>query len=121
MTKAIIKVCSREAFFDSIHERVAKLEKQERPEPADFNLSFTSARDMHTRLSPARMDLLRTLKKMGPSNVRALAAEAGRNYSNVHTDVDELLELGLMERMDDGTVCVPFESIDISVLLEHAA
>ena len=51
----------------------------------------------------------------------ALAAEAARNYSNVHTDVDALLELGLIERLDDGRVQVPFDAIEIRVLAAAAA
>lgn len=119
MTRAIIKVCSHEAFFDSLETRIDKLQMD--APPGDYQLSFESAREMHNRLSPARMDLLRTLKKMGASNVRTLAAEAGRNYSNVHTDVEELLELGLMQRTDDGRVWVPFDAIEIRVLAAEAA
>jgi predicted transcriptional regulator len=38
----------------------------------------------------------------------ALAKVAGRNYSNVHTDVVRLL--GLVER-EDGMVFVPFDAM----------
>ena len=118
MTKAIIEVSSRSESFAQAR---AQLAAGPQPDGCDYRLSFTSARDMHARLSPARMDLLRTLKGMGASNVRALAAEAARNYSNVHTDVDALLELGLIERLDDGRVQVPFDAIEIRVLAAAAA
>jgi len=63
--------------------------------------------------SPARLDLLDTLRREGPCSVYALAKAAERNYSNVHTDVSRLEELGLVEREEDGTVSVPFESVEI--------
>lgn len=118
MTKAIIEVSTRDEFFAAAR---AQLAAGTQPGGCDYRLSFTSARDMHGRLSPARLDLLRTLKKRGACNVRTLAAAAERNYSNVHADVEALLELGLMERLDDGTVRVPFDAIEIRVLLEQAA
>ena len=42
-----------------------------------------------------------------------LAKTAERNYSNVHTDVARLEELGLIERTEDGNVSVPFEAVEI--------
>jgi predicted transcriptional regulator len=44
-----------------------------------------------------------------------------RNYSNVHTDVTRLEELGLIERTDDGLVSVPHESVEIVLPLAQAA
>jgi predicted transcriptional regulator len=41
----------------------------------------------------------------------ALAKVAGRNYSNVHTDVVRLLELGLVERGEPGMIFVPFDAM----------
>lgn len=46
---------------------------------------------------------------------------AWRNYSNVHTDVARLLELGLIERKDDGSITVPFERIEVRLPLADAA
>jgi predicted transcriptional regulator len=53
--------------------------------------------------------------------VYALAKMADRNYSNVHTDVARLLELGLIERSDDGMVSVPFDAIEIRFPLAQVA
>ena len=51
----------------------------------------------------------------------ALAKAAERNYSNVHTDVSRLEELGLIERAEDGAVSVPFEALEILVPLAQIA
>jgi len=87
----------------------------------DYRLSFESARMLFSELTPARIDLINTLRQTGPSSVYALAKAAGRNYSNVHTDVARLLELGLVERREDETVFVPFDEIDIRLPLATAA
>ena len=72
-------------------------------------------------LTPARLDLLDTLRRTGPCSVYALAKAAERNYSNVHTDVSRLEELGLIERAEDGMVSVPFESVEIRFPLARVA
>jgi predicted transcriptional regulator len=51
----------------------------------------------------------------------ALAKTANRNYSNIHTDVSRLLELGLIDRSEDGLVSVPFDAIEIRFPLAQVA
>jgi predicted transcriptional regulator len=117
--KAIIEVRRiGQAFKDAKH-RFAVNQRLQRE--ADFHLSYESARDLCSEITPARMDVLRVLREIGATSVKGLAEAAGRNYSNVHTDVDRLISLGLIERLDDGTVRVPFDEIDIRVLHEPVA
>jgi len=59
-------------------------------------------------LTPARWTLVERLKKEGPLSVYQLAKRLGRDYKNVHTDVAQLVRLGVVERRDDG-VAVPWE------------
>lgn len=83
-----------------------------RDSPAS-RLSFESARSLFADLTPARLDLLDTLRRVGPCSVYALAKAAERNYSNVHTDVARMEALGLVERTESDEVAVPYESIEI--------
>lgn len=53
-------------------------------------------------LSPARWALLEDLNKKGPCSIYELARRLERNYKNVHTDVSQLIELGLVERNESG-------------------
>lgn len=117
--KAIIEVSRRGSVFRTAAQQLQGARK--RRAAADFRLSFESARSLFAELTPARLDLLGTLKHAGPCSTYALAKAAGRNYSNVHTDVSRLEELGLVERSDDGDVSVPFESVEILVPLPHVA
>lgn len=98
--KAIIEVSRRGSIFRAAAQQVASARQGRSP---DFRLSFESA-SLFAELTPARLDLLDTLRRAGPCSVYALAKAAGRNYSNVHTDASRLEELGLVERSQDGSV-----------------
>jgi len=116
--KAIVEVAKRGSAVRSARKQLAESRRGQSP---DFHLSFESARMLFSELTPARLDLLDTLRGMGPCSVYALAKAAERNYSNVHADVARLEELGLIERTEEGTVSVPFEAVEILVPLARVA
>ncbi|MFT3663950.1 MarR family transcriptional regulator [Piscinibacter sp.] len=116
--KAIVEVAKRGSAVRSARRQLAAARQGQSP---DFRLSFESARTLFSELTPARLDLLDTLRRVGPCSVYALAKAAERNYSNVHTDVARLEELGLVERTDEGAVSVPFEAVEILVPLAQVA
>ena len=108
--KAIIEVAGNGAVFRTAASQLANARKDKAP---DFYLSFESARSLFADLTPARLDLLDSLRRVGPCSVYALAKAAGRNYSNVHTDISRLEELGLIERTDQDEILVPYEAVEI--------
>ena len=115
--KAIIEVSRRGRAVRSARTQLAA---SRRGAARDFRLSFESARMLFSELTPARVDLLDTLRRVGPCSVYAVAKAADRNYSNVHTDVGRLEELGLIERTEDGSVSVLFDAVEILVPLAQA-
>lgn len=60
-------------------------------------------------LSPARFQLLETLRGAGALSIYELAKRLRRDYKNVHGDVTQLAALGLIDRRDDGLVSVPWD------------
>jgi predicted transcriptional regulator len=60
-------------------------------------------------LSPARMELVRMLRDAGALSIYELSKRLARNYKNVHTDVTQLVALGVIERSDAGLVSVPWD------------
>lgn len=116
--KAIIEVSRKGSVFDAARQQLTAARQGRR---VDFRLSFESARSLFAELTPARLDLLDTLRRVGPCSVYAVAKAAERNYSNVHTDVSRLEELGLVERAGDGSVSVPFDAVEIRVPLARVA
>lgn len=116
--KAIIEVSKKGGVFNAARAQIAEAKRGRMP---DYRLSFESARMLFSELTPARLDLLNTLRGLGPTSIYALAKAAGRNYSNVHADVGRLVELGLIERPDQDTVSVPFDAVEIRMALAQAA
>jgi predicted transcriptional regulator len=116
--KAVIEVAPRGSAVRTARAQIAGARRGKSP---NFHLSFESARSLFADLTPARVDLLDTLRKVGPCSVYALAKSADRNYSNVHTDVGRLEQLGLIERDEQDAVFVPFESVEILLPLAQVA
>ena len=115
--KAIIEVSAKGSVFQAAAAQVSGARKGRTPY---LRLSFESARSLFADLTPARLDLLDTLRRVGPCSVYALAKAAERNYSNVHTDVARMEELGLIERNEASEVSVPYESVEILLPLARA-
>jgi predicted transcriptional regulator len=116
--KAIIEVAKSGSAVRSARSQIAQARRGSSP---DFRLSFESARSLFAELTPARVDLLGTLRRIGPCSVYALAKASERNYSNVHSDVARLETLGLIERTEDSSVVVPYESVEIVLPLAQVA
>ena len=114
--KAIIDVRPRNSIFDAVQADISSNGNE------DFHLSFDTARLLFSEVTPARLDLLDTLRKLGPSSIYALAKAAGRNYSNVHGDISRLIDLGLVERLEgNDTVFVPFDEVEVHFHLAQTA
>ena len=75
--KAVIEVSKRGSAV-----RAARRQLAEKGGTSDFYLSFESARSLLSELTPARVELLETLRGLGPSSIYALAKSASRNYYN---------------------------------------
>jgi predicted transcriptional regulator len=116
--KAIIDLAKRGTAHETALTQLAAAERGVEP---DYHLHFESARTLFAELTPARLELLDTLKRIGASSIYALARAAQRNYSNVHTDTAALERLGLIERDENDAVFVPFDAVEIRLVLSTAA
>jgi predicted transcriptional regulator len=72
-------------------------------------LSFADLPLLLRTLSPARWELLMSLRDKPAASIYELAKRLGRDYKNVHTDVTRLAELGLIEKGED--LRVPWDSV----------
>lgn len=64
--------------------------------------------------------LLRFLRRSGPMSIRALAKSLARDYKNVYTDVKEMEGVGLVSKVENGKVKVPWDTVVAEVSLEAA-
>ena len=74
-------------------------------------LSFADLPLLMKSLTPARWELLKQLKAIGPASVFALSKHLERDYKNVHTDVSRLIELNLIERKETSLVGVAWDAV----------
>ena len=82
-----------------------------------FGVSFEQVGQMFAAFTPKRWELIAALRAKGPLSVADLARQLGRNYKNVHTDVQQLIEWMAVERGDDGRVSVPWSDIVVDMKL----
>ncbi|HDZ71259.1 MAG TPA: hypothetical protein ENH55_00305 [Aurantimonas coralicida] len=120
MDEVIIKVSSLDEFFDEARSAARRIDAGDfTPSPA-AHLGFEDAETLLKALTPNRWTLLRTLRKGGPTSIRALSRLLGRDYRGVHSDVSALLELGLIDRDDKGLIRVPWSKITAELSIEEA-
>ena len=83
--------------------------------------TFSSPAQLFSVLTPKRWDLIERLQALGPSSLRGLARELGRDVKRVHEDAAVLLKWGLVERTDDRKLVVPYGVIHAEFDLSAAA
>lgn len=66
------------------------------------HLAFESWSALARVLTTKRMELLRYVRRHKVASVRSLAKALGRDYSNVHADVQALASAGLLDEEDGG-------------------
>ena len=81
------------------------------PEEPINRLHFADTATLFKFLSPKRFELLQHLRSAGPLSIRKLATELHRDYKNVHTDVKDLIHVGLIEETDSQLLSVPWDVI----------
>jgi predicted transcriptional regulator len=84
---------------------------------AEERLFFENLETLLETLTSGRWKLLKTLRTKGPMSVRALAGEQGRDYKNVHRDVQQLERIGLIGRTRDYKVEVPWDIVEARLKL----
>ncbi len=71
--------------------------------------------------TPKRWELIGKLREIGPVSVAELARQLGRDYKNVHGDVEKLAEWLAIDRDDSGKVVVPYAEIVLEMRLPDRA
>jgi predicted transcriptional regulator len=83
-------------FIDAWHRAERGEQFEER------HLAFESWDALARVMTAKRMELLRHVRRHKVTSIRALAKALGRDYSNVHADVQALTEAGLLDSTDAG-------------------
>ena len=113
--QAIIGISDWSKTREGLLDLAARMEADGDLAPADYRLNFASAAQLLSELPPRRLDTLREVKRAGPVSIYAVAKALSRNYSNVHADVQKLIEHGLVEKDGSGRVFVPWADVVVRV------
>ena len=62
-------------------------------------------------MTPRRLETTFQLNNLGPSSIRALAKAVSCDYKSIYQDVQKLIELGLIEKREDGLIEAPYDRI----------
>ncbi len=80
------------------------------------HLAFESWDTLARVLTAKRMELLRYVHRHDTTSVRSLAKALGRDYSNVHADVQALTGAGLLDATDGG-VRADYDAIETKIAI----
>jgi predicted transcriptional regulator len=83
-------------------------------------ISFATPELLWRVLTPKRWVLLKVLCGAGPVSIREAARRVGRDVKAVHGDVTALLNVGILDRQDDGRIVFPFEAVKVEFLLQRS-
>jgi predicted transcriptional regulator len=108
-----------EAALKTLGKEFARAWKTRRYRGERFGFETPAA--LFRTLTPKRWELIEALQAAGPLTQRALARMLGRDVKNVHSDAVVLLEVGLVEKTEDGKLIVPFDEIRAGFVLKSAA
>lgn len=98
MRNILVNTGTTESFFKRNREIARKIDNSEGLEP-EYTLTFEDPGDMFAVMSPARLELFRTVKKEAAS-ITALAQRLHRDRSSVKKDIDILAASGLLDVAD---------------------
>lgn len=120
MDEVKIQIESLEDFFAGALAMARRLDKGDlTPEPTF--VSFERMESLLKVLTPNRWTLLRTLRRHGAASIRALSQLLGRDYRGVHADVIALIDAGLIEKLENGKIVVPWSRITAEMAVDVAA
>jgi predicted transcriptional regulator len=80
------------------------------------HLAFESWDALARVLTGKRMEMLRYVRRHNVTSIRALAKALGRDYSNVHADVQALTEAGLLDARNGG-VRADYDAIETRIAI----
>lgn len=83
-------------------------------------ISFATPELLWKVLTTKRWELLKAMCGAGPISIREAARRVERDVKAVHSDITALLNAGVLDRVEDGRVIFPFETVKVEFLL-HAA
>ena len=94
--------------------KAAKLGKRLQP---FFGIGFEDIGTLFTVFTPKRWKLIGALREGGAMTIAALARQLKRDYKNVYSDCERLIEWTAIEKDEHGQVFAPYNEIVVDMKL----
>jgi predicted transcriptional regulator len=104
---------------DRIEETLRAIDAGEQPDPY-FECTFHDPDQLHRVTRPKNLELLRTIAREQPDGIRETARLVGRDVRQVHRNLTELEDLGLIDFEADGQSKRPnvwYDTIEVDLPL----
>jgi predicted transcriptional regulator len=92
-----------------------------RSEPQGEFISFASVELLWKVFTPKRWAIIRAMTGQDEMTIRAIAEAVDRDIKAVHSDVQALLNAGVLNRTDAGHVIFPYEAVHVDFTVTQAA
>lgn len=95
-TERVLHIRFERSNSDRIEETLRTIDAGDEPEPY-FECTFHDSDQLHQVTRPKNLELLRTIAREEPAGIRETARLVDRDVRQVHRNLTELEELGLIE------------------------
>lgn len=94
-----------------------KFAKQGKAAPPYFGVGFDDVGEFFSVFTPKRWELIGALREGGAMTVAELARQLKRDYKNVYSDCEKLIEWMALEKDENGLVFAPYSEIVVDMKL----
>ena len=89
-------------------------------QPQGEFISFDTPALLFKVLTQKRWELLSVMTGAGPMTLREAARRVERDVKAVHGDVHALLNVGILQKTEDGRIVFPFDAVHVNFMLSAA-
>ncbi len=83
-------------------------------------ISFATPELLWKVLTAKRWELLKALCGAGTVSIREAARRVDRDVKAVHGDVKALLDAGVLDRTESGSIVFPYDAVKVEFMLQAA-
>lgn len=118
-SERVLHIRFKRSNTDRIEETLQAIDAGEQPDPY-FECTFHDPEQLHQVTRPKNLELLRTIAREKPAGIRETARLVGRDVRQVHRNLTELAELGLINFESEGQSKRPtvwYDTIEVDLPL----
>ena len=102
MSTLKVTVGDRDRLDQRTRSRIKPAQEGQNLDDAQPVLNFGSYAELSRLLSPKNLELLETISEHDPESIREAAELVDRDYKQVHRNLSELEDIGIIELEDGG-------------------